>query len=874
MNRFVISTLLFFSLFFLSLPAAGQQAGTNLLTNGEFRPEKGRNIAGGWQDNSGWADLTVDYSLVDQDNDGRAVQKIQCSELRSGAVQFVQQGVSIKKNRVYRLTLRLKGDIESPVEILLRKRGKPYTIYISKAFRVSNSWRVFSFVGTSPADDPKAYFMIRFMDTGSLYLAQAALEEVAADAPTIPATDKNIVANGSFEVGLDRWGVLIREAGSPALAMDVHFNNIKPKIINDGAADGNRYLEVDLPESSRLKITSAYVEAEPGTTCTLSCWLASDRPKKISVGLGSGYFQFGRKDARTFTCSEKWQKISFPVSIKPAPENLYYFILETTGMGVVKLDGISLCYGSQDDCKPGNNVETGFARRNQKTVFYPDDAVKIKLYTVNHSGAEAELKVCSVDFRGKKQFLLAEKIDAGREKEFRVILPSKKTGYFRLVAESRIRDQVQDSSQIGVAIVPRPASDSSLDSPFGGHVRFNGEMLDHARMLGVKWLRMHPPHGTKWFIVEREKGEFVFNDEPIRLAQKKGFHILGMLAASPRWASTAPEETAGEGAGGFRSYPPHDLKDWRNYVFQTVSHYKGVIDHWEVWNEPDSGNFLKIPNRLSFFNSKAEVYARLLKEAYTAAKKANPDAVIVGGGASHSPVTAWTEKIFRRDAGGYLDVLSYHLYTDGRPGDALPTPTGNHISGLYRLMEEYSIQPVKEIWETESGIMYPATCYTDIREVSPGYAVSGMEGALYLVRNYIHLLSHGVKKWFYYHLFVSRQADRREGAGFFEWDGSPRPLAIAHAVLAKTISGCEFTENVQIGEFARGAVFANKSRKVTVVWQKKLFPDKPFFLPVPDSGNVEIFDIMGNRLAPVEKNGVFTVPILGYPVYIVEAVHD
>ena len=33
-----------------------------------------------------------------------------------------------------------------------------------------------------------------------------------------------------------------------------------------------------------------------------------------------------------------------------------------------------------------------------------------------------------------------------------------------------------------------------------------------------------------------------------------------------------------------------------------------------------------------------------------------------------------------------MDVLSFHLYTDGRPGDVLDTPTGVYIDGLRSLM--------------------------------------------------------------------------------------------------------------------------------------------------------------------------------------------
>ena len=58
--------------------------------------------------------------------------------------------------------------------------------------------------------------------------------------------------------------------------------------------------------------------------------------------------------------------------------------------------------------------------------------------------------------------------------------------------------------------------------------------------MGVKWLRMHPPLGTKWSVVEKEKGHFRYYDKEISLAKDAGSQVLGSLDQTPRWASDAP----------------------------------------------------------------------------------------------------------------------------------------------------------------------------------------------------------------------------------------------------------------------------------------------------------------------------------------------
>ena len=81
---------------------------------------------------------------------------------------------------------------------------------------------------------------------------------------------------------------------------------------------------------------------------------------------------------------------------------------------------------------------------------------------------------------------------------------------------------------------------------------------------------------------------------------------------------------------GFPAYPPVSLDDWQDYVSATVSHYKGMIDDWEVWNEPDSSGFLKLAGFASELR-KPGVYVNLVSSAYKAAKAANPNARIVAG---------------------------------------------------------------------------------------------------------------------------------------------------------------------------------------------------------------------------------------------------
>ncbi len=77
---------------------------------------------------------------------------------------------------------------------------------------------------------------------------------------------------------------------------------------------------------------------------------------------------------------------------------------------------------------------------------------------------------------------------------------------------------------------------------------------------------------------------------------KNGISLSGVLIATPEWASTT-------GRMG-RSVPinldqpplledgsPNPNNPWANFVYWTAKRYAGKVTAWEIWNEPNLGNF-------------------------------------------------------------------------------------------------------------------------------------------------------------------------------------------------------------------------------------------------------------------------------------------
>ena len=152
--------------------ATEPQSAAELIRNGTFEQTfSAQGVALHWGDNSDWAPVVVDYAAeTTAPHSGGHAQKMECTSFKGGAVQFVQFNIPVTQNAIYRIVLWMKGTLDSPVEVVLRKGSAPYTTYASQRFRVHENWEQYSFDVVSEETDPEAMFIVRFASTGMLWL--------------------------------------------------------------------------------------------------------------------------------------------------------------------------------------------------------------------------------------------------------------------------------------------------------------------------------------------------------------------------------------------------------------------------------------------------------------------------------------------------------------------------------------------------------------------------------------------------------------------------------------------------------------------------------------------------------------------------------
>ena len=179
-------------------------------------------------------------------------------------------------------------------------------------------------------------------------------------------------------------------------------------------------------------------------------------------------------------------------------------------------------------------------------------------------------------------------------------------------------------------------------------------------------------------------------DEVIRLARRHELRVLGLILGVPTWLSDCPELGLDAPRCAAR-----DPAEFGRLAGEVAVHARGLIDHWEILNEPDAD---------WAFKGGPEDYARMLSAAYDAIKGRAPEAQVVMGGVERPWKHGWIERVLATpgaDAINKFDVAAAHLrlHVPGSAGDLARV-----LRGWRELLAAHGFGG--PVWVTEHG--YPA----------------------------------------------------------------------------------------------------------------------------------------------------------------------
>lgn len=201
-----------------------------------------------------------------------------------------------------------------------------------------------------------------------------------------------------------------------------------------------------------------------------------------------------------------------------------------------------------------------------------------------------------------------------------------------------------------------------------------------ARDMGAAWIKQQFPWAEieyrldperPFWDVKNNQNAWTKFDNIVSLAEQNGLRVIARIDSAPAWAR--PE-------GSSPKAPPSAdrMADFGNFIFEFVRRYSGSVSAIQVWNEPnlhaewDTGRPV----------NPAE-YAEMLKVAYTRAKEANPDIIVLAAPlATNNERLAYDGNLNELDylqglydagSGGYFDAMAANAYGTTYPPEDEPS---------------------------------------------------------------------------------------------------------------------------------------------------------------------------------------------------------
>jgi polysaccharide biosynthesis protein PslG len=285
----------------------------------------------------------------------------------------------------------------------------------------------------------------------------------------------------------------------------------------------------------------------------------------------------------------------------------------------------------------------------------------------------------------------------------------------------------------------------------GDYPRFE-PMLHEA---GVGWVRYFP----EWHSLQPKQGEWDWKraDEFVAKSRENHIQITAPLCYFAPWASSGNDG---------RTFPVKDMAYWRDFVTGVVGRYHKDIQYWEMWNEPQA--FQK--------NGTPQMYADMVRAAYEAGKRADPEAKF--GLTSANFALSYLNMVLKAGAKDHFDYLCVHPYENME----LLKRLGGEIhflsmaGNLRRLLAAHGQRADIPLWITEIGWQAPIEANAE----------KEAEQAQLLVKAYVLALAQGFERVFW---FEARGPAYGKGTdhGLIRKDWTPRPSLTAMEVMTTAL---------------------------------------------------------------------------------------
>lgn len=352
-----------------------------------------------------------------------------------------------------------------------------------------------------------------------------------------------------------------------------------------------------------------------------------------------------------------------------------------------------------------------------------------------------------------------------------------------------------------------------------------------------------------WNVIEPEKGTFNWEitDLAVKYAEKANVKFSAVIQPYAAWDQKDTEPLSGCQALDFAYYDfkagsPKDTTEYENFLTKTVERYKGNVAVWEIGNEPDS--------QCSGFQNNPQAYFDLFKISSETIKKADPQAIVLNGGAletdmieAESIKTFWT-KFFELGGGKYLDKFNLHYNTEK---NGAKSDSSNFLADLAFYNDLMTKNGgAKLIWITEFGT-YSGTPSSQVGppggEQQPGPAGQQVKGqtslptqspefqAAWYFKNSIVAFNSGTERIF--PDFVGPNDSPIGASAMFDTSGQPRLFLTTLKTITSKLSGFSKVEKIADGQYK----FTVNGKSIYAFWSGKIPSEIPSDAKITDFKN-------------------------------------
>lgn len=854
-----------------------------------------------------WGDRKVNYGNdVGVGGTGRCF-RVDVRSIVGGELQIFSPGWNLKQEHWYKISFKIRGfDHPGGVGLQVREAAGQWRSPLGSIWvPLTDEWKEYSFGGKSGVRmDPGQFgIMIGAGGAGIFAIDDVRVEEFLENPfpppvppPPVPFTPGNLIPRGSFESANDPFWYLGGCGGDP--------DNIlfEPTY---GRADGGhtgahclRYSGKRRPDgklSSGAAIKSLRIPVAAGTNYAFSIMARTDAPYAgVSVGVKAGSTVLAGKGA-LLKAGEGWKRIR--CLTKPIPKDVRDVVLtiEFDGGEEVFLD--SAFFGAENGRAPmfapaaPFELDLGLATANPGTdplaVFWNETMpLTVGAWPAGREGKGtrigATLKCTGYPNKKGRE----EHLELGAGEPLKLDYDPGLNGILRV---ELVPDDPSLAKPLEVVMgrLPKPRA-TGAKGRFGMHMRICPQILAYARAIGITWQRIHDCSPiTNMGFGNPEPGKYRWADAEVDALRGYGFAILGMPDYPPGWmfgektfedaqAKKAAErkkaeiripaegeafwDNEGEEtilADAYKRVEEADkaLRSWTKVVYsneafrvwcrELAAHYRGRIDHYEMWNEPYMDYF---------FKGTPDDYLALFHAGARGIREGNPDAKVLGYCNEFNCERTYSDLAKKYPVSEKPDYNTMHYYYMGVPG------TGEFgIEGIVaRYPMAFGEHLGSELWNTEGSLGGGSSFY------SWRYNPRECEGqAAFGVRGWGETFHGGVDRVFIFGMFNTDDEHPPYLLDKIDYNRSLNVWGAATATTAHFIDCMKPHREIPSPKGAKLRVFSDEARASAYIFDDCLESGRPLFDATKLPAGYAAADAMGNDL-----RGEGAVPLSPVPFFV------